>query len=397
MENLNESQSSNTAESSESPKHGGRRFLSPPKIKALVGGLMTICLLCTVYYLNAPVTYEASASLLLTTPVARPYTRDDRTDRRLMTTHCAVINANAVLQKAVELLSPEHRTDLEDAPTEQRVSILRTNLRVTPLRDANILKLTYRSKDPQAAVGTLDAIISAYLEYAKPFVDRTTTKLVVALENERSNIEDRLFAKERELLAAKKAAGEFVIWDEQSGINVVVQRVMSLNEAVIEATKKRLKAEARYRDIQAAIQNDKDLRYPAIALLGHSGYAVLRQELGLSDGSNENLATMLAGMAEHELEQVKAEEEALSENYEQATLKAVQFNHVMAEHDMLKREVELLRNLHASILDRLANIDLGHENVLRITVLSQPQLSAARHRSGIVESIAAARSLLGGS
>jgi len=302
-----------------------------------------------------------------------------------------------VLQKAVELLSPEHRTDLEDAPTEQRVSILRTNLRVTPLRDANILKLTYRSKDPQAAVGTLDAIISAYLEYAKPFVDRTTTKLVVALENERSNIEDRLFAKERELLAAKKAAGEFVIWDEQSGINVVVQRVMSLNEAVIEATKKRLKAEARYRDIQAAIQNDKDLRYPAIALLGHSGYAVLRQELGLSDGSNENLATMLAGMAEHELEQVKAEEEALSENYEQATLKAVQFNHVMAEHDMLKREVELLRNLHASILDRLANIDLGHENVLRITVLSQPQLSAARHRSGIVESIAAARSLLGGS
>ena len=140
MDNLNESQSCNTAESSESPRHGGRRFFSPRHIKLLVAGLMTICLLGTVYYLNAPVTYEANASLLLTSSVARPCTQDDGTDLRLMTTHCDVIKATAVLEKAVALLGPEHRTDLEDAPSEQQVGVLRKNLRVTPARNANILE-----------------------------------------------------------------------------------------------------------------------------------------------------------------------------------------------------------------------------------------------------------------
>jgi len=402
MNNLNESQSSNTAESSESTGHPvpeGVRILrvSPFQKKALVATLLTGCLLGTVYYLKAPVSYEATASLLVTTPGRRPITLDDGTNLRLMTTHCAVIKANAVLEKAVGLLSPENRTDFKNARIEQRVNIVRKNLRVTPDRDANILKLAYRSRDPQAAVGTLDAVVSAYLEHMKDLQKNTALEIVVALDKERSDIEDRLFAKERELFDAQKAAGESMICDEQSGISVVAQRVTSLNEAVVEATTKRLKAEARYRDLQAAIENGRDLRFPAVALFGHGGYAVLGQELGLTGDSNENLATMLVGMAEHELEQVKAEEKVLRESYEQATQKAVQFNDVMAQLAIQKRELELLRNLHATLLDRLARIDISHENALRIAVLNQPEVAAARHRFGIADSIAVARGLLGGS
>ncbi len=359
-----------------------------------------------------------------------------RAAQDLMATYMNVLSSDAVVEEAVKLLPPEDRVDLAGAPPANWVGIVQKNLSVNTVRRGNILKIAYRSKEPHAAAAVVDSIVSAYLKFMDKLHKSTAHEILAILTKENAEIEEQLRAKQAELISLRSRAGDGVICDGDNGINVVVRRAISLNESLIAAHEKRLEAQSRLGAIRAAIHNGEDLQQHALAMIDSVGREVILQRLGLSSADtntisrvnqqlledraelrsklqiygaahrqvqeiqeriqeleqflrnrhhlentqlreidNQELAAMLLQMASQQLEQAVAHEKSVFASYEQEKNMAIGLDHTMAQLEILKLDLNRLRQTQDVVLQRIKDVDLGQDNgSLRTRVLSRPEV-----------------------
>ena len=237
----------------------------------VVLALVASALLGGLYYATATRYYEAKASLLILqtgTEMLNTSMKPEGMTQSLMPTYERLLTSAVVLETALNYVGPQDRIDFQEEPPDRWLELLRRNLSVSTVRRTNLLELSYRSRSPQSAVVMVNAVVRAYLEFMEKTHKGTAGEIIAVLTREKANLETRLAGKEAEVLQIRRRFGDMGIRTGDKVLHPVVQRAVQLNEALIEAHKKRL-------EVQSTLACSESLpgarRGPATAHAGHPG------------------------------------------------------------------------------------------------------------------------------
>jgi polysaccharide biosynthesis transport protein len=356
----------------------------------------------------------------------------------LIPTYERLFSTQEVLEGAIDSLlqgPAENRIDFASTPRHRWANVLRSNLSAQAIRRTNVIEISYKSRSPNAAEAVVGAVVQSYLEFMERSHKDVSTEIVQILDRERLEIEGRLSTKQEELLDVQRRLRDLGLTGNQNVVHPAVQRVIRLNETLVKVQQDRLQLEASLSAIQTAIRDGSDLRqhltaiepligreltmsvmglnatdvetraeierrlmedrtrleslqrhygqaHPKVVELmqqiqGGQQYLMNYQEMvnqrlaGLSDG---RLGPMLLARVEEQLSNLREHESKLYQQYEQAESEAVMLNDRMAEMKMIEHDLARMRNLHDTLLNRIANIDIGHgRSDVRVAVVSEPK------------------------
>ena len=134
------------------------------------------------------------------------------------------------------------------------------------VKGTTVLNISATSTNSRNAVAIVNAVIQSYLQFVDETHKGTAAKIIEVMTLEKDEIERKLAADEEKLANARLAAGDFSIDAESDVVHPVVQSVLSLNEAFLEAKKDRLIQQALVEGIQRAIIRGEDLKHLNIQL-----------------------------------------------------------------------------------------------------------------------------------
>ena len=240
----------------------------------LVAGLCLTYLLGAIYYYSRDFVYEARASILVH-PLGDALSgrNDDRPN--FMPTHIRLVASKAVLERSIDKLK------LNDPNREGWPSAdeLTDALKVTSQKDTEILEIAYRTKDRVAAVSILQAVVDSYLDFVNETHRSTSRDILQILAQQKNELDRQLQAKEKELLKLQEREGVLTSEDDKS--NVAVTRLVTVNNALTQASVRRLELEARYQALKKAIANGESVNAYLIRYLDRMGPELVAQSLGL--------------------------------------------------------------------------------------------------------------------
>jgi capsular exopolysaccharide synthesis family protein len=350
-----------------------------------------------------------------------------------METYQQLCTSAVVLEGAMARLeSPP--PEVRHAPRDRWLDALRELLSAHTLRRTSILEIACNSRDPEACAAVLNALVASYLEFIDENHRNAAAEIVATLDRERVDLERRITDDEQRLLEAKHQGGDLGIKEHSRYVHPMVQRVVQLNEALLEIQRRRAGLEASLAAVRRTAESGGDLRQHLLTLeplvgkemllaaLGLNGQEsalaasterelmeqqaeldALQQHFGprhprvvelaqkiqsghqylasfdrklrdrLAGASNPQLANMLVGMVQQDLAQTKANEDQLRREYGQAEAEAIALNDRLANVTIIERDLELLRNMHAALVNRIENTDI-HQNQadVRVSVIDEP-------------------------
>ena len=143
-------------------------------------------------------------------------------------------------------------------------------LQVTPVRNTQLVDISYRSSSPRFAARVANGFADAFIDWG--ITTRTTTagRASSFLATQIDALKQELQNKEAELQAVSRQS-DIVSVDPES--NVVLQRLHALNQDYIQAKAARIEAEARYQQMSGAPAEDVADEY------SNGNIAQVRQEL----------------------------------------------------------------------------------------------------------------------
>jgi len=398
----------------------------------------------TLYYATAPRIYEARASVLVMEAgkdVWSARSSSDASRGSLIPTYEKLFSSEVVLAGALAELSEmpaSVRIDLIGVPESQHQETLRNNLRAAGTRNTNVIELSYRSRSPQAAAATVDAVVQSYLNYMAQHHKNVSVEIVATLNQERIQIQEQFHRKERELAAARSRAGDLGLNKEEGQLHPAVERAVRINQELVKAQSERLQLVASLNAIHEAIKNGGDLKQHLVAVEPFVGREMLRNGLGLSEfdqklvpeletrllndqakletlsqhyGPNhphivelqqsidktrqyladfrsqlgsrfgnvdrEALGGLLVSIVTEKLAALKSYETELNRHYETAEAAAIKLNDRFMEVALLEHDLDRLRVLHDTLLNRITNLDLQQDQSdIRISIVDEPQVDA---------------------
>ncbi|MBC8351314.1 MAG: polysaccharide biosynthesis tyrosine autokinase [Planctomycetes bacterium] len=409
----------------------------------VITSLVVASLLGCLYYFTATKIYKASAQLLITQSGPDVWKTSMSTGAQqdsLILTYERLFASAVVLDGAVQrlaMLAPESRIDLNTLPREKWADVLRSNLSASVVRRTNIIELGYRSQSPIAAESVVEAIVDSYLEFMEKNHRDVSVEIVSILQKERKEKENELHLLQKRLLELKKLAGDLGLREGSTVVHPIVQRVVKLNDTLVDVQKERLQLEASRAAIQAAMRTGGDLRQhlltvdpivgrelimnamglspQAIGLVNsmerkllddRAKLATLREHYGpthpeiqelfraisnaerhiatyqetlnarMNQVEGQQLGSTLLGMVEQKLNETLGHEKQLIEEYKAAETVAIQMNDRLAELQIVENHVRRTSKQHDVLLDRIADIDLNTEGGnVRVAIVSDASSS----------------------
>lgn len=160
---------------------------------------------------------------------------------------------------------------------------VRSGLSVEPDRGTQLVRLTYRSSDPEVAARLANGFAETYIEWGietqSGRVGQASDFLGEQIDTLKQEVADR--ERQVQLLSQQEEALTF-----NPDSNVTAQRLQSLNEQFIEAKRRRIEKEARFKELEA--EPDR-----TVADLGSGGTldSVLREQLRLEREYETKLKT----------------------------------------------------------------------------------------------------------
>ncbi len=344
----------------------------------LIATCIAAFLLAGLYYWTATRIYTANASLLVlqtseqdtSTPVA-----GERVAKDLMPTYTNIATSEAVLIDALKILPPEHRSDFAGASQSSWPGILRANLSISSMRGTNILSITYRSKDPQAAAAVVDAVLTAYIGFMNDLYRSTAGEVADLLGRKLDEIEAETQKAEAELSRIRREAPELAIKENENGVNVVITRAYELDKACTDAKKKRLAAQSQLSGLQRAIQSGQDLQQYALVMLESVGNEFIKSALGF--GTQD---AYIASQTTQQLLKDKAALESLRQVYgpQHKSVRSVEERIRITEQYLANRRV-----VQSAIMERTNNEQLGP---MLLRIAEQQLAQAFAHEQNLLAS-----------
>ncbi|MEO8497162.1 MAG: Wzz/FepE/Etk N-terminal domain-containing protein, partial [Planctomycetota bacterium] len=222
-------------------RHRKSYVLTSLAVASLLGGL---------YYLTATRIYRATAQLLITQSGSDVWNTSMSAGTQqdsLILTYERLFSSAVVIDGAIERLAklpPDARVDVAAVPRDKWGDVLRENLSASVVRGTNILELGYQSKSPPAAEAVVGVIVDSYLDFMEKNHRDVSVEIVTILEKERKEKENELRLKQVRLLEVQELAGDLGLREGSTVVHPVVQRVVKLNDALVEVQTERLQLEA---------------------------------------------------------------------------------------------------------------------------------------------------------
>ncbi|MFT5094089.1 MAG: succinoglycan biosynthesis transport protein ExoP, partial [Porticoccaceae bacterium] len=378
-----------------------------------------------------PTTYESSGSVLLhqINPDQRANALMD--SRAPVDSFREILLSGTVIEAAIaklETVPPELNSK---TPKEQWPAQLRRILTVNAGKNSAI-HLRCVSLDAEAPA----AVINAMIEASQEFLDKTQVNMSVAmvdsLDKERLVLEEKLFTKERDLFSTQQAIGGLTIGRSETDKHPLIERTMELNKSYLTAQSRRVSMQAALAAIEETIRTRSDLTphlKPLAELLGDERLQSLgqstdeevstkiRQEIvdaqrqlaesksfygpnhprivKLTQSLHQNqlylayaqsqkskqwsslkdpaIATQIHTLVKDAVAVERQREDAIRQIYDKAETEAIQLNGKLAEIEIARREVELLREMHTMVLTRLTGINVNRDGTrMKLFVMDRP-------------------------
>ena len=422
--------------------HEALRFLKVVwyrKNTVLVVGVL-VALIGVWYASTATRYYQSTASILLVQNGMDQAVGNlgvNRNGQQLMPTHQQLLVSQPVLEKAVQYIPQECLTEFRGQNREGWHRTLASKLNVTVVKSTTVLNIGYTSTDPRVAVAVINAVIQSYLQFVDETHKGTTAKILDVMTQEKDKIGRELAQKEEALIKARLATGDFSIDPESGIIHPLVQSVITLNEALLEAKKDRLAQQSLVEGIQRAISRGEDLKQYAMAVEETIGRELLLSGLGFNSKNIETrnrleqgliedisrlkslstdygpahprivevqnriqttkqyiqyhdgqikseldelegnqLGPLLLGMVQQGLDKAAQKEAILQVNLDESRHKAVMHQRDTSHVSMLSQSVLRLRQLHDALIEQIAGVDLrqGHDDI-QATIIKEATAS----------------------
>jgi len=423
--------------------HAAMRFLRVVRLhrQVVLVTFVVIGLLGGLYFATATRFYRADASLLIISTGGNMLSTSingEGAKQEIIPTYCQLLKSAVVLAAAIKKLPRQHRVDFRDEPREKWIEILEENLSATAIRRTNIITVRYRSRDPEAAVAVVNAVLQAYFDFIDQTHKGTASQIIEVLGHEKDELEKKLTNRQNALLEAQRSFGDLGIESGGPVVHPLVQRAVRINEALIDAMEQRLKVQSALASVEASVRSGENLQQHLLAIEGAVGREILLSSLGLNpqdaaaqsameqklladraelaslaqtygpahpkyvaladrirstqqylqsyrDRTNARLAKlrdrqlgpMLVQMLTQEVKQAWQHETSLRQSFEQARQEAVRLNGDLAKLRILEHDVHRLRGMHDVLVNQIANTDLSQEHGdIRAAVVKYPTASS---------------------
>ena len=400
--------------------------------------LAVAILLGALYYATATRYYSAEAGLLVLqvgNETWGPTGTQRSLEKTVLPTYQGLIVSRKVVEGALALLQPQDRIDLAGIARENWANVLRSNLTVAAVRNTNIIRVKYVSKDPDAAVAVVDAVVRSYQKFTDETYKSTAGEIIQILTREKIQLAEQLAKKNEAYLAARRTLGDMGIPVDSKVLHPLAQRAVSLNEDLIQAQSKRIELDTTLATLQAAVRNGEDLQQYVFTVAAAVGERILLANLGFTpeDAQTQTHLQQTLFEAERELRQLEQQlgpahpkvracvdriqvtehyllgyqdrirervgqldrshigpllielvqqktnqawklESSLAAQFDQAQAEAVAMNDQLSQIQILEHDLNWVRGLHDVLLNRIANLDMKHEGGLdvRTTVVDEP-------------------------
>ena len=306
------------------------------------------------------------------------------------------------LPKASEAKTPEKPASESDR-IEGVVSGFLGGLTVEPVRNSRLAKLYYNSPDPQRAAAILNTLVKNYINmnmerrfdastYARNFLQERLQQVKAKLEeSERQLVE---FARQQQIISVD---------DKQ---NTVSQTLAATNAALAEAEKKRIAAEASYRQVIGAqgqglsqildskiIQTLKETKakleaqYQENLSIYKPAYPImvqLRGQIGQIDTLINQEINNIRAAVTASYQAARSEEALLHGRMEQLKREVLSLQDRSIQLNILRREVDTNRELYDGLLQRFKEVGvaagIGTNN---ISVVDEAKVPAWPHKPNL--------------
>lgn len=242
-------------------------------------------LLCGLYYATATRYYVARAGLVLQvssdtwSPGMNP---EGRYSQTMLPTYQGLISRSEVIAGAIKRIPREHAKDFIYAPEDARVKVVQSKLSVSNLRKTNIVEVSFRSKDPHAAVTVVNAVVDSYQDFMDKTYKRNASRSLEALTRRKQEVEAKLEEKNEELAAAREQVRNLGISASSDVLHPAQQAVITFNGRLLEIQMQREELQKSLDSVQRAVEGGEDLRQQVLALSDILGRDVLLSRLNLN-------------------------------------------------------------------------------------------------------------------
>jgi polysaccharide biosynthesis transport protein len=240
----------------------------------LIAGVAVAFLLGTIYYLSHDSVYETRASILVH-PLGDALSGRNDERANFMPTHIRLVTGKAVVDRAIERLKANHG-DWDHFPVSDALA---DSLKATCQKDTEILEIAYRTREKDAAVPVLEAVVGSYLDFVNETHRSTSRDILQILTQQKDELDRQLRTKEKELLKLQESGDVLASEDDKN--NVALARFSSINNAFTQASMRRLELEARYQALKKAVSRGEPIDAYLIRDLDRIGRESVAQGLGL--------------------------------------------------------------------------------------------------------------------
>jgi len=398
----------------------------------VIMALLVSSLLGGLYYMTATRRFSATAGLLVlqigNDPLSSMPTLEKNPQQSLLPTYQSLIGKAEVIESALDRLGPEHRVDFARVPRDKWSAIVQQNLSVKNERSTNILDVTYRSKDPNAAVAVVNAIVDSYVDFMDKTYKGTADELKEVLTNKEREVNERLARLETEQRRLAREARDLRITPDSQVLHPLVERALDANKQLMETQGKRQELEIRLAQIEQAVASGEDLDPYVLSLedllgpdirarLGleydaglqgqvaqnliearaeleamrhfrqpaHPSIAALEDKIRVTEQwllehpewvrqqTAGRLGPRLIAMVQQKLAEVRQLEASLQDTFEQAEQMAIETNDRLAVLAKIDRDIEWNHGLRELLAKQIENAELKHEGQeVTVEIIEQP-------------------------
>ena len=148
-------------------------------------------------------------------------------------------------------------------------------------RRTNLINVSYRSENPEAAAAVVSSVIQAYLQFVDENHKGTAGEISSLLTDKRDQINQTLDAKQLELQRLRQQVGHLATSSEDQIVEPMIQRALRLNEALLGAQEKRVVLQATLSSVEAAVARGEDISQQLMGLESSVGQQMLLASIGM--------------------------------------------------------------------------------------------------------------------
>ena len=255
---------------------------------------------------------------------------------------------------------------------------LQGGLTVSPIRDSNLIEISFASLDPKLAAQVANAVAEEYLALsAKKRLERSTGAETY-LKKEIAELQAQLETSEKDL---NDFARQNQVVDLEDRNNIIATRLTELNANLAKVKGERIAAEsvtkqlehANVDSIPAVIQNDRiselkgklaDLRseYARMSQTYKDEYPRMKELSRQIDNVQQSLTrelNALVGSLQVNYGELKDREERLTQAVEQQKQDLLSLQDRAIQYNILKREWETNKGLYSGLLERMKEVGVA--------------------------------------